>query len=403
MQVTRCPECGNRLNDGYCHMCMKQIPYASRKKEKPWQQRTYSSTHRGEDHSCINFDIPGQKREGTNVIYSIGNASQQRRNTKKTVKPGMIAVVLGIIYAISMIAGFAEELFTDMEVVTPEPDYNYEQFIPAGEAGGENHPAIVPQIIYDAGGIIVVADGAGDYYGNYAISLTATNQSDRNVDISTELVSVNGFMTPGAGLYLQADAGDTVQGYLIFQEYELEDQGIKQPAQIQFLLGIYDTDSYEPTEWSELITLDTDAAAPNIPAANVGIWELYNQDGLRIVLESMELTSYGEGSMRLYAENTSNRTVLLSEQEILVNGEESYGMFWTILRPDTRTVQQVWFGELQEQGIDDLSQIREVAISLHTEYAQEGSPGMQFVEETGFVTLVFNPAELFEEGESNAA
>lgn len=403
MQVTRCPECGNRLDAGYCHMCMKQIPYASRKKEKSWQYRTYTSSHRGEDHTCISFDTPGQRRQSTNVVRSIGNAAQQRRNARKIKKPGLVAVVIAIIYVISMVAGFAEELFADVEVVAPEPDYNYEQFIPAGESGAEDCPAVEPRIIYNAEGITVAVDGAGDYYGNYAISFTVTNKSDRDVEAVTELLSVNGFMTPADALYMQVAEGETVQGFLQLSEYELADQGIKQPAQIQFCLNIYDFGSYELIGWTDLVTLDTDIAESYVQPVDDTGWEIYNQDGLRIVLQSMELYSYGESSMRLYAENTSNRTVMLYEQEILVNGEESYGIFWTTLRPGTRSVQTVWFGEMQEQGIDDLSQIQEVSMSLHIEFAEEGSPGMQRVEETGYITVAFSPAELFAEGDAYAA
>lgn len=403
MQVTRCPECGNRLNAGYCHMCMKQIPYASRKKEKSWQYRTYTPSRREEDHTCISFNAPGQKREGTNVVRSIGNAAQQRRNASKIKKPGLVAVVIAIIYMISMVAGFAEELFSDVDTSIPEPDYNYDQFIPAGEPGAESCPAVQPRTIYNATGITVTVDGAGDYYGDYAISFTVTNKSDRDVGVVTELLSVNGFMTPADALYMQVAGGETAKGYMQLSEYALEDQGIKEPAQIQFYLNIYDTVDYGLIGWTDLVTLDTDIAESYVQPVDDKGWEIYNQDGLRIVLQSMEMYSYGESSMSLYAENTSNRTVMLYEQEILVNGEESYGMFWTTLRPGTRSVQTVWFGEMQEQGIDDLSQIQEIAMDLHIEIAEAGSPGMQRVEETGFITLVFSPAELFTEEEAYAA
>lgn len=381
MQVKRCPECGNRLTTNYCHLCMKRVSFFSQKGEDA------SSCHREEGHTCVSFEMPEEAPEKIRfpkVICTPGD-SGRREKSERTGKKKLVsvAVVVAVLWVLSSVFGAMEYAFEE----ALEPEIHYEAFIQAGGAGAEDVPGIVSVEIYNANDIVITVDGAGLYYDDYAIAVTIENGSDQDITVSSNLLSVNGYMSTSSSLFEQVEEGQTDQAFLELYSYDLENAGIKQVAQVEFYLDIYDSDEYTDIDQTGLITLQTQVAGDYVQPVDDSGWELYNDGGVRMVVRGDTLSAYGDYTVTLFMENSTDYTVCLSDSRMLINGQETDGLLWTTMRPHTRAIDRLYFSDLEELGISDISQIEELTVDLTVEYMDDWE-----TVETKTDTLTFTPA-----------
>lgn len=349
MEVIRCGECGSRLNAGYCPMCMKRIPLTNREKEKPWRQRTYTQAHAEEDHKCITFDIPEEKPKKT-VTWS-----------KPKGKP-VVGIVIAIVAAVvSLIGNLAEEWEED--VAFPEVDHS--AYIQT-----EDVPGVDPGILYEDGEITVSLDSAGLFYDDYALALTVENRSGRDICVTSEFMQVNGYMMDERSPYVPVGAGETVQDYLVFYGDSLAQAGIQEVRFVSFALNIYDEVDYSQVAYVPQVTVNTDS--DYIQTIDDHGLELYNQNGVRILLQDTYLDDYGGWEAILYVENGSEDLVTVTDNGVWINEEESSTMLWSTLMPQTRSVEQLWVYDIEELDIENEEDIREVFIDLMVQHYDAG-------------------------------
>lgn len=374
MEIQRCPECGIRLKTNYCDVCMKRVPFSGAKTAQRYANG--SSAHRDEDHECVSFDIPEKKQK----VFR-RTTGKTKVNTKK-VK--ISAIILAALSVISSLFGLVEDLIAE------EPDYQYEEYVVAGESGAENVPGITPTELYNDGQIIVTADFAGLYYDDYTIFMTVINESVNDIIVGTDLLSVNGYMHSGS-LYAEVGAGESVQESLQLYSWELETAGVEKVAKAEFYLNIFDAKDYDDIARSELITLETDIADTYEQPEFMDGWEIYRDEKLAIRLVSTG-AYYGDCDVQLYIENLSDQTVSVSTSSVQVNGREADGNLWCTLRSGTRAISGVYLYDLTDEAgeaISGLEGIEEIALDLHIEYMEDW-----FVAETINETIAFNPNEL---------
>ena len=369
MKIQRCPECGIRLKSSYCDICMKRVPFAgvgAKETRDPWDG---SSAHRDEGHACIRFDIPEKKQK----------AARPAKTAKvSTQKVKISAIVLAMISLLSTLFGAIGDMIPD------EPDHSYEEVIEAGETGAENVPAIEPVELYNDGAIIVTADFAALYYDDYTVFMTVINESDTDIIVGTDLLSVNGYMHPSS-LYAEADAGETVQESLQLYTWELEQAGIEAVAQIAFHLMISDQQDYSDIARTERITIETDIADSYEQPQFMDGWELYRDEDLAVRLVSTALYS-SDCELLLHMENLSNQTIGVSVPDAMINGKPVDGSFWTMLGPGTKALATVYLYDAENASLD---QFEEISLDLHLEYMQDG-----YVDSTRITNITFNPNTL---------
>lgn len=378
MAVQRCPECGNRLNSNYCDICMKRVPFrglAARKYRDPWDM---SSAHREEDgHTCIRFDAQQPKAK---PVQTATFPKTEKAPARKKTKAQAIAIVVAVVSLLPALVNFFVGIVE--EIAVAEPEYNYEAYVEA------DVPQITPTELYNDGQIVVTADSAGTYYDDYTIALGIQNNSDRDVSVSTQLLSVNGYMM-NYGFGTHISPGESRQDLLQLYSYELEEIGITQVVEIAFCLELYDAETYESIATTELITLKTDAAEDIRQPVNDTGWEMHIDDNLRVVYTGAELSSYGDCDLNLYLENLSNEMVSFTTGGIWINGKEVEGFLWETLRPDTRAVDSIYIYGLEDLDITQFSQITEIYI----EYMVDTYQGDEIVD-TVYCTTLFNPNAL---------
>lgn len=365
MNVQRCPECGQRLNTNYCDICMKKVPFGGVKlanRRDPWESRDGSSAHRMEkDHECISFEKTETKS------FRMPVKKQNSANRKKAA-PGL-GILLAVLSLLPALFGLFEEAVDSVAV--PEPEYSiYEGFVAAGEPGAEDVPAILTGEIYNANGIRITADDAGLVYGEYSVFMTVYNDTDRDISVSMDQISVNGYMMP-FGLFQDVKAGKFQQVTLSMYDYELEKTPIVQVSDVTFVLDVYEEANFDQLVERELITVQTEYDGSQEPTVNVSGLELYNDGSLSMILLDANLPGYGDCELDLYIENLSGSTVNIYSGRIWVNGEEVSGYTGKTLRPDTCAFDYGYIYELNERGdlnIEEVSQIEEITMELYVEY-----------------------------------
>lgn len=354
MKEVRCPECGYRLKTNECPICLKRVPFPLTLKQ---------SGGRVQQKGKIKVSFP-----------KTAPARKKRRTGDPKWK--IVSAVVALVLAFAPLIGELMDW-----VMQPEPDYpeySYlEDYVEAGAAGATDVPAMEMQTIYDDQGIRITADSFGLLYGEPAVAVTVSNTSEKNVTVSLGAMAVNGYMMPGSGLYCQAQAGETVQSMLWMDGENLRDAGIDTVADMVLQLAIYDSDDYGDIASDVVIRLKTAAAGLVQPVDDSGR-KVYEADGIRLVFRSAQVDDYGDAKIQFFAENLTNDPVYIGADSILINGEETDGMFWCQLWPDTRCVDRVYLYEMEEYGVRQTADLKQ----LRLEFYVENSTNWQRVSET---------------------
>ena len=362
MYVQRCPECGQRLKTNYCDICMRKVPFGGVKQAErrdPWDSLDGSSSHRREkNHECISFDM--QKKAKTTF--------RSPRKTTAVNKKGasVVAIVLAVLSLLPALFGFVEEAAES--VPAPEPQYNVSDgFVEAGDLGAEDVPNVLTGEIYNGNGIRITADTAGLSYGDYTVYMTLYNDTDEKVSINFYQVSLNGCMVP-FGLYQDMKPGQSVQTSWSFYEYELEKAGISKVADLTFVMDVYDANTYDDIITGELLTIKTEYDGSEEPRVDASGLELYNDGSVCVILQKAALTDYGECELQLYAQNLSGNTASVFTGSIFINGAQAQGYYSRELRADTHAFETVYIYELEDMGLEALSDIQDITIDLYVDY-----------------------------------
>lgn len=359
----RCPDCGYRLTDNECPICQKRVPFgfAPEKSEKKTSPRQSNANTRKKTY------IPPQKqgyvppRPQTNTPHQTGE-----KGKKSGCSVALIIVVA--IFVLNIVFGMSWAMagldFIELEPFYPEESYN--PYVEAGSEGAEHVPTIEQTELYNDNGIRITADAfcAYTYVDSYALRVTVANDSDRDVTVFTDSLSVNGYMLNLSNMFCEVEAGETVQEYLDLRTSDLEDAGIDTIANLEFVLDLYDSNDYTDIDRTELITLDTSEPDDYVQPVDDSGREVYNDGSIRIVFQGMEVDETSNGTAKFFLENISDRNLSVTESDISINGQSSYATFWISLRPGTHAVTSIYFYGLEELGITETAQLEELAISL---------------------------------------
>lgn len=358
MQEVRCPDCGYRLKTNECPICCKRVPFPAVMQQKTAKQKP--------------------KRAGKIEISFPKSRTVRRKQKTKPVKPKLITAILAMVMVVFPLLA---ELVDKVGIATPEPIYPeryveefyadsyYDDYLEAGLPGAEHMPTMEPQTVYEDHGIMIAVESFGLLYDDPTVLVTISNTSDRNVTVSTDSMAVNGYMMNTSGLFYETRAGETVQTHLRLYAEDLEEAGIETIANVQLHLDIYDGDDYSDIDTDVRVGLETSAAG-HVQSVDDSGTVVYDAGGVRLIFKGMEVDTYGDATLRFFAENLTKHTVNIGADMVYLNDRETDGMLWCHLWPDTRSNEPVYIWELSEYGIDTGSDIEQVRLELYVQNAE---------------------------------
>ncbi len=246
------------------------------------------------------------------------------------------------------------------ETIRPADGIPTETFPPTVES---SEAALPETELYHAGGITVMATGLEDSLFGPAISISVVNDSGQNVSITSQQLSVNGYMLPASGLYCEVAAGKKALETLTLLSSELDQAGITTIAEVAFQLTISDAETYDPIAESGLMTLYTSAGSFTQAAPADG-QPVYENGGIRVVCLGLKKDAVWDGTLVFHLENNSGRPVTIYAEHVSVNGYMADVSLWTDLRPGTKAVDGMYLMDLEELNLDGPESIEAIEFSL---------------------------------------
>ena len=218
-------------------------------------------------------------------------------------------------------------------------------------------------VLYDANDIKVTATGYEDGWMGPEIKVLVENNSDKNVLITTNSVSINGYMMPYVSLYSEVAAGKKANEAISIMSSELDQSGIEVVAEMQFYIEVTDSESWDTLATSELLTLTTSAAPYEQPVDDSGDI-LYDSNDIRIICKGLKQDIFWDGTVVFYMENNSNKAISIYAENVSVNGfMQDVGM-WSDLRPNTKLIDGMSMLDLSDLELESIEDIENIEFNL---------------------------------------
>ena len=187
--------------------------------------------------------------------------------------------------------------------------------------------------------------------------------SSQNIIAQTRNVSVNGLMIDPI---FSADvvAGKKTNDKMTIMSSELEFAGITTIKNIEFILHIFNKESWEKIIDSDVIVLTTDATEYVQAFDDSGI-VAYDEDGIKIVAKKLNSSDSILGAdLYLYIENNSKQDITVQVRDVSVNGFMVDPVFSSKIVHDKKVFDRITFleSDLTDNGITD---IKEIELRFH--------------------------------------
>lgn len=279
----------------------------------------------------------------------------------------LVALLLVLVMVLTTACSSGEEVKQPASV-------NGDSSVTSGDTPAENNTnteeedtaveiTVAETVLYDAGDIKVTATGYEDGWMGPEIKVLVENNSTKNVLVTADAVSVNGYMMPYASLYAEVAAGKKANEFLSIMSSELDQSGIEVVAEMQFYIQISDSETWETMATSELLTLTTSAAPYEQPVDDSGD-VLYDSEGIRIICKGLKQDIIWDGTVVFYMENNSGKAISIYAENVSVNGFMQDVGLWSDLRPGTKLIDGMSMIDLSDLEIENIDQIKNIEFNL---------------------------------------
>lgn len=279
----------------------------------------------------------------------------------------LLALLLVLVMVMSAACGVSDEVKEPASV-------NGDSSVNGGTQGDNNSgnsteaPAdveitLAETVLYDADGIKITATGFEDGFMGPEVKLLLENESGKNILVTADAVSVNGYMMPLTGLYAEVATGKKANESITFMSSELEQSGIETVAEIQFYLLIQDPETWETKVKTELLTLTTSAAPYEQPVDDSGD-VLYEADGIKVVCKGLKQDIIWDGTVVFYLENNTGKAISIYAENVSVNGFMQDVGLWSDLRAGTKLIDGMSMIDLSDIEVEDINQIENIEFNL---------------------------------------
>lgn len=215
-------------------------------------------------------------------------------------------------------------------------------------------------VLLDRDGLVITAkEFVTDELWGPGVKVLVENNSSRNLGITCNSMSVNGYMIGDLLFSSSVAAGKKANETLYFSEHDLDCSGINTVADVLISFHVYESDSYETVFDTEEIQLKTSAfGTVEQPALDDGK-ELYNRDGVRIVGKYVEEDSFWGAGVLLFMENTTDRNILIQCDDMSINGFMVHPYFSSTINNHRMSLAEITVlsNDLEENDIQSVENV----------------------------------------------
>ena len=230
----------------------------------------------------------------------------------------------------------------------------------------ENAAAMIEEsVVFDQDGIKITAKGL-DFSGLFGpeIKLLIENDSSANITVQSRNTSVNGYMVE-TSMSADVAAGKKANDELTIMSTSLSTAGITDIADIEFSFHIFDTDTWNTILDSDVIRIETSLADGFTYTYDDSGEEVYNVNGLKIVVKGLsEDDSWLGPSILVYIQNESGQDLTVQVRDVSVNGFMVDSIFSSDVNNGKHALDTITFlsSDLEENEIET---IESVELSFH--------------------------------------
>ena len=230
----------------------------------------------------------------------------------------------------------------DVVVSTQSPTKGNEIHIPTETTEPvEELNTVEEQVLLESDGVkITLREYVKDSIFGEGLKVLVENTSDKNIGIHCNAVIVNNYMITDF-FSCSVAAGKKSNETIYLLSYELEAAGIDNIGQIELYFNVYNSDTYDTIFESDCVTVHTSAYAEMDVTPFEGGTELYNQDGIRIVGTVVDESSFWGSAVLLYLENNSNDDVIVSCDDMSINGFMVDGYLYSMIYAGKMAVDEI--------------------------------------------------------------
>lgn len=248
-----------------------------------------------------------------------------------------------------------------------------------------NNASITETVVFDANDIKVTAKALNyDGWMGPELVLLIENNSSQNITVQNRNASINGLMIDPM---LSADvaAGKKANETMTIMSSELEQAGIKTIKDIEFILHIFDTETWDEIVDSDVIVISTDATDYVQTFDDSGV-VAYDENGVKIVAKKLNSSdSFWGADLYLYIENNTEQDITVQARDVSIDGFMIDPVFSSEIVHGKKAFDSLTFMEsdLTDNGITD---IKEIELKFHI----FDTASWDTIKDTDIVTVSFD-------------
>ncbi|MBQ3864901.1 MAG: hypothetical protein II781_03580 [Clostridia bacterium] len=235
------------------------------------------------------------------------------------------------------------------------------------KSGGKGSaPAGDASVLLEENGLKVVYRGFVDEPGEEPyLDLEIANSGERDLRLSILQLIVNGYMlenpyfqytvdgSPNTGMDLDIAAGKTGMYSLRITRYEMNLIGIKAVGTVEGKFDVSDAREGDALFVTKMFRVET-GTAEEIAESGTPV---YDGEGIRIYVRGTMNDGFSENAV-ISVVNDTDKEILVTCRECLVNGEAREGFYSSVVAPGKRSVTFLGF------GMDFQGTVEELAVSF---------------------------------------
>ena len=217
------------------------------------------------------------------------------------------------------------------------------------------------QVVYEEKDIKVTVVGyeTDGLFGD-SLKVQIENNSSKNIGITTnDTVAINGIMV---GDLFAADvaAGKKTNDEITFLSSDLKAAGIETVKDIEFKLHVYDGDSYDTIDDSDLITVTTNVDKDFKQKIDESGSLAVDEKGVKVYVKKVESEdSFWGADVYLLVENNTGKDISVYVEDVSVNGFMVDPIYASSIRKDRVAFDSITFldSDLEDNGIKTIENI----------------------------------------------
>lgn len=232
--------------------------------------------------------------------------------------------------------------------------------VESDDSGSTQDITLDEQVVYEKDGITVTVKSIDteDFWGP-AVNFEVSNDTDKNIIVSATNVSVNDIMID-QDLSCEVASGKKDNSDMTFYENEMEVADIEKIKDIEFNLCIYDSDTWDEIDTSDVISLTTNGSEDYVQQIDNSGTSIVDQDGVKMVVKKLDSEdSFWGADIYVYVENNTDDSIVIQADNVSINGYMVDPTFSCDVMPGKKAFDTITFfdSDLEDNGIEDITEL----------------------------------------------